>query len=56
MLSKVATLTASFLTAVCADPQIEEIPASYLNTAMDRMLKSDVHYRFVIDVQGSMVQ
>lgn len=36
--------------------QIEEIPATYLNEAMQRMLKSDVHYRFVIDVQGSMVQ
>jgi cinnamyl-alcohol dehydrogenase len=34
---------------------IEEIPASYLNEAMQRMLKSDVHYRFVIDVQGSMI-
>jgi D-arabinose 1-dehydrogenase-like Zn-dependent alcohol dehydrogenase len=36
--------------------QIEEVPASYVNEAYQRMLKSDVHYRFVIDVQGSMVQ
>ncbi len=36
--------------------QVEECPASYVNEAFQRMLKSDVHYRFVIDVQGSMVQ
>lgn len=36
--------------------EIEEIPATYLNEAYQRMLKSDVHYRFVIDVQGSLVQ
>jgi cinnamyl-alcohol dehydrogenase len=35
---------------------VEECPASYVNEAFQRMLKSDVHYRFVIDVQGSMVQ
>ncbi|KAI3704380.1 hypothetical protein L1987_74598 [Smallanthus sonchifolius] len=29
---------------------IELIPIDYLNTAMDRVLKSDVRYRFVIDV------
>lgn len=36
--------------------EIEEIKASYLNEAYKRMLASDVHYRFVIDVQGSMIQ
>lgn len=35
---------------------IEEIKASELNEAYDRMVKSDVKYRFVIDVQGSIVQ
>jgi D-arabinose 1-dehydrogenase-like Zn-dependent alcohol dehydrogenase len=29
---------------------IELIPASYVNTAMDRVFKSDVKYRFVIDM------
>ncbi|GJZ66954.1 mannitol dehydrogenase-like protein [Tanacetum coccineum] len=33
---------------------IEIIPIDYVNTAMDRMLKSDVRYRFVIDVSNSM--
>jgi cinnamyl-alcohol dehydrogenase len=34
---------------------IEKIPAGYVNEAMERLVKSDVRYRFVIDVQGSMV-
>lgn len=35
--------------------EIEKIPAEYLNTAMDRLVKNDVHYRFVIDVQGTLL-
>ena len=29
---------------------IEVIPMNYINTAYERMLKSDVRYRFVIDL------
>ena len=29
---------------------IELIPMNYINSAYDRMLKSDVRYRFVIDM------
>ncbi|MHB9052077.1 MAG: NAD(P)-dependent alcohol dehydrogenase, partial [Thiomonas delicata] len=29
---------------------IETIPMDYINTAYERMLKSDVKYRFVIDM------
>jgi uncharacterized zinc-type alcohol dehydrogenase-like protein len=29
---------------------IEVIPMDYINTAYERMLKSDVRYRFVIDL------
>ena len=36
--------------------EIEEINADYINTAYERLAKNDVHYRFVIDVQGTMVQ
>lgn len=35
---------------------IEKIPMSYVNTAMERMLKGDVKYRFVIDVEGTIEQ
>ena len=35
---------------------IELINADYVNEAYARLPKNDVHYRFVIDVQGSMVQ
>lgn len=35
---------------------IEEIKASEIGSAYERMLKSDVRYRFVIDVQGSLIQ
>jgi uncharacterized zinc-type alcohol dehydrogenase-like protein len=30
-------------------PLIEVIPASYINEAFDRVVASDVRYRFVID-------
>ncbi|GKA05312.1 hypothetical protein Tco_0684432, partial [Tanacetum coccineum] len=33
---------------------IELIPIDYVNTAMERILKSDVKYRFVIDVANSL--
>lgn len=33
---------------------VEVIPIDYINTAMDRLLKSDVKYRFVIDVGNSL--
>ncbi|NBH31915.1 NAD(P)-dependent alcohol dehydrogenase, partial [Staphylococcus warneri] len=35
-------------------PDVEMIPIDYLNTAMERLLKSDVKYRFVIDVAASL--
>ena len=31
-------------------PDIEVIPIDYVNTAMERLLKADVKYRFVIDI------
>lgn len=34
-------------------PDVEIIPMDYINTAMDRLSKSDVKYRFVIDVAKS---
>ena len=33
---------------------IEVIPADYVNTAMERLAKADVRYRFVIDVANTM--
>lgn len=36
--------------------EIEKIGIEYINTAMKRLMKNDVHYRFVIDVQGSLIQ
>ncbi|KAL6575387.1 Geraniol dehydrogenase 1 [Orobanche minor] len=35
-------------------PDVEMIPIDYVNTAMERLLKSDVKYRFVIDVAKSL--
>lgn len=34
---------------------VEVVSADYTNTAMNRMIKGDVKYRFVIDVQGTML-
>ena len=33
---------------------IELIPIDYINTAYERMLRSDVKYRFVIDIAASL--
>lgn len=35
-------------------PDVEMIPIDYVNTAMERLLKSDVKYRFVIDIANSL--
>ena len=34
--------------------EIEKIPIDYLNTAMKRLEKSDVKYRFVIDIADTL--
>lgn len=33
---------------------IELIPADYVNTAMERLAKADVRYRFVIDIANTL--
>ncbi|KAL6130362.1 hypothetical protein ACLB2K_068742 [Fragaria x ananassa] len=33
---------------------IEVIPIDYLNTAMERLVKADVRYRFVIDIGNTL--
>ncbi len=33
----------------------EIIPMQYVNTALERLVKNDVKYRFVIDVQGTLL-
>ena len=35
-------------------PDIEVIPIDYVNTAMERLLKADVKYRFVIDIGNTL--
>lgn len=34
--------------------EIEIIPIDYINTAMERLQKSEVRYRFVIDVANTL--
>lgn len=33
---------------------IEVIPIDYLNTAIERLVKADVRYRFVIDIGNTL--
>ena len=33
---------------------IEVIPIDYVNTAMERLVKADVRYRFVIDIGNTL--
>lgn len=35
---------------------VEVVKADYINKALDRMFKADVKYRFVLDVEASLVQ
>ncbi|CAH9088019.1 unnamed protein product [Cuscuta epithymum] len=35
-------------------PDVEVVPMDYVNTALDRLLKSDVRYRFVLDIGKSL--
>lgn len=35
-------------------PMIEVIPIQYANEAINRLLKRDVKYRFVIDIENSL--
>ncbi|KAF3790415.1 putative D-xylulose reductase A [Nymphaea thermarum] len=35
-------------------PNIEVIPIQYINEALDRMIKRDIKYRFVIDIESSL--
>jgi cinnamyl-alcohol dehydrogenase len=35
-------------------PTIEVIPMDYVNIAMERLLKADVKYRFVIDIGNTL--
>lgn len=35
-------------------PDIEVVPVDYINTAMERLLKGDVKYRFVIDIGNTL--
>jgi cinnamyl-alcohol dehydrogenase len=35
-------------------PEIEIVSIDYINTAMERLAKSDVKYRFVIDIGNSL--
>lgn len=35
-------------------PDVEVIPMDYINTAMERLFKSDVKYRFVLDVGNTL--
>ena len=35
-------------------PDIEVVPMNYINTALQRLSKGDVRYRFVIDIGNSL--
>lgn len=35
-------------------PDIEVVPMEYVNTALERLLKSDVKYRFVLDIGNTL--
>ncbi|KAE8055003.1 hypothetical protein FH972_011876 [Carpinus fangiana] len=44
----------NFCAAHGIHPNIEVVPIQYANEALERMIKSDVKYRFVIDIENSL--
>jgi cinnamyl-alcohol dehydrogenase len=44
----------NFCAAHDIHPKIEVIPIQYANEALERLIKSDVKYRFVIDIENSL--
>ncbi|KAI8013657.1 putative cinnamyl alcohol dehydrogenase 1 [Camellia lanceoleosa] len=43
-----------FCAALKIYPKIEIIPIEYINEALERLIKGDVKYRFVIDIENSL--
>ena len=43
-----------FCAAHVIHPEIEVIPIQYANEALERLIKKDVKYRFVIDIENSL--
>ena len=43
-----------FCAANGIQPEIEVIPMQYANEALERLIKKDVKYRFVIDIENSL--
>ena len=35
-------------------PNIEVVPIQYVNEALERIIKKDVKYRFVVDIENSL--
>ncbi len=52
--TKVTQEMIDFCAAQNIYPNIEVIPIQYANEALERLIKSDVKYRFVIDIENSL--
>lgn len=35
-------------------PKVEVVPIEYANQALERLIKRDIKYRFVIDIENSL--
>lgn len=52
--TKVTQEMIDFCAAQKIYPNIEVIPIQYANEALERLIKKDVKYRFVIDIKNSL--
>lgn len=52
--TKVTQEMLDFCAAKKIYPEIELIPIDYANEALERVVKRDVKYRFVIDIENSL--
>ena len=52
--TKVTQEMLEFCAAKKVYPKVEVIPITYANEAIERLLKRDVKYRFVIDIENSL--
>ena len=52
--TKVTQEMLEFCAAKKIYPKVEVIPIEYANEAIERLVKRDVKYRFVIDIENSL--
>jgi len=52
--TKVTQEMLDFCAAKKIYPEVEVVPIDYVNEALERLIKKDIKFRFVIDIENSL--